>query len=310
MKRYFSTPLLLLLSLMLASAACRSTGPGSTTLPQWDLSRAEFLQWTADDPAFDQDHAIEASGMAAEGNNFWIASEKYARLLRLDSRNLRVRVEKIDLPEFSEVEGITLDSEHGLLMTDEAHAEIFVIGGDNRPHPVDLSSLGLQGDKDGIEGIASTNDGSERVFLLLERSRIAPEDCISTIFLLRWDQDRLLSTGKHIILPLEDCNWRLTALEYFRGHLLALKTRFPGPRYELISVNPRTGEMKTLLDLDRLIERAEAEGWHGNIEGMALETDGSLWIVSDNAMTHRVETEIPPVVRRKTLLLMIPAISE
>ncbi len=307
MKRRYT----LLLSLMLISvAACRSMGPQQRSLPQWDLSQANFLQWKADDPGFEQDRAIEASGMAADGSGFVIASEKYDHLLRLNPRTLELSTEKINLPRFSELEGITVNREHGLLISDEAHGEIFVIDGKNPPRPIDLGPLGIRGGKDGIEGIAATNDGSGRVFLLLERSRLAPGECVSTIFRLRWDRDQLLPSEQPLILPLEDCNWRLSALEYFRGHLLALKTRFPGPRYELISVDVESGRSTLLLDLDEVINRAEAEGWHSNIEGMALGADGALWIVSDNAMTRRAESEIPPEARRRTLLLKIPAIPE
>lgn len=309
MKRNPTLRALISLSLLIASAACHSTLPGNTKLPQWDLSKAQFLQWKADRPDYEQDHAIEASGMAADGPFLWIASEKYDHLLRVDTRTLDASTTPIDLPEYSEVEGITVDAKHGILMSDEAHATIWRIHGDHHPAAIDLSTQGIQGGKDGIEGIAATNDGSHRVFLLLERSRIAPERCVSKIFPFRWDADQLISSGEPIVLPLEDCNWRLSALEYFRGHLLGLKTRFPGTQhYRLISIDPESGNETVLLDLDELMTQAEMKGRHTNIEGFALEADGSLWIVSDNAMTRRRPSERPPEARLKTLLLEIPTI--
>lgn len=309
MRRPRPIPFLCLLVLTLLFSGCRSTQApsGEQSLPQWNLAGARFLQWKADDEDFDQDHAIEASGMAADGEILWIASEKFAHLLKLNSRTLEARVEAVDLPPFSELEGITVDQKHGMLITDEAHADIFVLRGGSQPRSIDLTALGIHGGKEGIEGIASTNDGRDRVFLLQERSRVSKAQCASTVFPLRWEGDQLIADGPKLISPMEDCNWRLTALEYYRGKLLGLKTRFPGPRYQLVMINSRNGELTQLLDLDALIDKAEAEGWHGNIEGFAITADETLWIVSDNAMTKNRGLEAPPMSRRKTLLLRIPA---
>jgi len=297
------------LALLLLSAACRSAAPPEqATLPAWDLSSAEFLSWQADVPEFNQDHAVEASGMAAEENTLWIASEKYARLLRLDTRTLRVRAEALDLPPYAEIEGVTIDGRHELLMSDEAHAGVLVLGRDGNVHPLDLESLGLSGSKDGLEGIAAANDGTGRIFLLLERVHEVDGHCVSRIFTLRRNGHTLRRAAADLEIPLEDCNWRLTSLEFFRGHLLALKTRFPGPRYELVSIDTGSGKLRRLLDLDKVIRKAEAAGFHGNIEGFALTADGDLWIVSDNAMTGRRVSPLPPPAHRRTLLLKIPVL--
>ena len=55
------------LVVVLGASACRSArapaeaGPG----PWWDVDRHEILSWRADRPEFGQDHALEASGLAA-----------------------------------------------------------------------------------------------------------------------------------------------------------------------------------------------------------------------------------------------------
>lgn len=287
--------------------ACRTTLKSEQALPEWNLAGSEFLQWKADDPAFDPDRALEASGMAAEGDHLWFVSEKYSRILRLDPESMKAQVIEISMPEGSEIEGISPDPEHGLLLTDESRAEIFSLDPDLDPRPVKIQGIELKGSKDGLEGIASAGDG--RVYLLLERSHRSEDQCVSTIFRLRWKGDYLVEDAEALVIPLQDCNWRLTGLEYFRGHLLALKTRFPGPQYEVVEVDVNSGDLHRLLEMTDLIEGAVAQGFHGNLEGIAVMPDGGLWMISDNAMTGHRSGE-PSIARRPSLVLHIPAVEK
>jgi len=292
------------LGILLLVSACRTAAPPAPALPQWDMSGAEFLQWKADDPNFGPDRAVEASGMAAGDGVLWVPLEKYSRILQIDTDSLEARVLEIPLPAETEIEALTREGDDGFLMTDEAHGAVFALDRNFRPRRVDIRGIEFEGSKDGIEGITAA--GNTQVFLLLERSRNPDGSCYSTVFPLRRSDEGLDWEEKELILPLEDCNWRLSGLDYFRGHLLALKTRFPGQRYRLVEINPQTAHVTPVLDMTDLILKAEEEGFHGNLEGLAVDNDGVLWIVSDDAMTQKASDGPPPEVSRKSLLLRIP----
>ncbi len=115
--------------------------------------------------------------------------------------------------------------------------------------------------------------------------------------------------GAPLTIALPDCDWRLTGLELWQGELLALKTQFPGERYELIAIDPDSGASRTVVELTELLRAVRREGWHNNVEGVAVTPDGTLWLVSDNAWTLVVDDPEPPKSHEKTLLLRIPPAS-
>jgi hypothetical protein len=147
------------------------------------------------------------------------------------------------------------------------------------------------------------------VFLLRERRGVELSGCSSTIFRLLLENDRLVAAQPPIEIALEDCTWRLSALELWRGRLLALKTRYPGEEYLVVEVDPENGRWWPLCDLTDLARRLAAEGWSNNLEGLALDDDGNLFLVSDNAVTWDAAPGGPPPARERTLLLRVPRIA-
>jgi len=148
----------------------------------WDLDRAEVVTWVSDDPSFAQAFAIEASGLAASGRYLFVPSEKYARLLVVDTGvDVAVRVIPLAVPRHAELEGVAL-GDGSLFFCDEAHAAVYsadietdgLLGSDldDLPLPVRevlLEGIAVRGGKIGFEGIEVSSDGRS-LYLLLERS--------------------------------------------------------------------------------------------------------------------------------------------
>ena len=299
----------------LALAGCRST---ATERPRWDAADAEVLTWHADHPSFDQGFAVEASGLAASGRFLYVALEKYARVLQLPASDpASARAIAIAVPAHSELEGVAFGG-GALYLCDEAHAAVYEVplpAGEELVNfsagsPLPATELELVGPdiepgKVGVEGIA-VDAAANRWWLLLERRGSPESGCVSTVFPMRRVGDTLEEAGAPLEIALEDCDWRLSALELWRGELLALKTQFPGERYELIAIDPATGSTRPVLELTDLLRSVRRDGYSNNVEGIAVTADGALFVVSDNAWTQVVDDPEPPAAAERTLLLRIP----
>ncbi len=291
-------------------SGCRSTTPGSSGGP-WDVPRAEFLVWHPDDEHFTQDRALETSGLAFTDDAMVAPSEKYARLLFFD-RGLEARVVDLGVPLHAELEGVAWHS-GSLFLCDEAHAAVYRVDLSEATKLVprlaavelDIEGIEVSGGKIGVEGIEVSRDG-RYVHLLLERSGTPDTGCVSRLWLLRIDEGRLLAEGTPIDLPLEDCNWRLTGLAWMDGRLLGLKTQYPGERYQIVEIDRIEGEVEVVQDLTDYLRGVRAEGWGNNVEGIAVDGDGSLWLIGDNAVTGVIDDRYPPRTDEKALLVRIP----
>ncbi len=280
--------------------------------PWWDVEQAEILVWQADDPAFAQEMALEGSGLVAHDGMLLATSEKYAHVLQIDPVTLKVETFVMDLPQYAEIEGLTVDGGE-LLLCDEANAAVWAAGlpsektnGRLGVRRLELVGFELSGGKLGVEGITVDQGPPHEVYLVLERTGAKEEGCRATIFKLSRQEDQLMPSADPLVIPMEDCNWRLTALQFWNGRLLALKTRYPGERYEVVVIDRETGSLTTVLDMTDLLIGVRNDGWGNNIEGVTVTKDGSLWLISDNAMTDKARTVKPPPARDKTLLMRFP----
>ena len=305
--------ILIAVAVLAGLAGCRSTGgaSGDASAGLWDTTRAEELSWRADDEHFTQDWALETSGLAFTVGGMVAPSEKYARLLFFDA-DLEARVVAIGVPRHSEIEGV---ASHGdsLFMCDEAHAAVYRvdIGRATRDLPrlaairLPIEGIEVEGGKIGVEGIEVSADG-RTIHLLLERSGDPSTGCVSRLWLLRLDGDRLVAEGTPIDLPLEDCNWRLTGLAWMDGRLLGLKTQFPGERYEIVDIDRIAGSMSVVQDITDYLRGVRADGWGNNVEGIAIADDDALWLIGDNAVTGIIDDEYPSRTDERALLVRIP----
>jgi hypothetical protein len=130
---------------------------------------------------------------------------------------------------------------------------------------------------------------------------------VSRIWKLHRIANGLRADGDPLEVTLENCTWRLTGLAWWNGQMIALKTQFPGMRYEVVTLDLETGDTDVLLDPTRLLRLLAREGWSNNVEGIAVSGDGSLWLVADNAVTGVIDDPLPPPGESHTLLLRIPA---
>jgi hypothetical protein len=310
----------ILLSILLMAFGCTSaTRPDPESAPPWDIGGAQVVRWQADDPYFAQDFAIEASGLAASDRFLWVTSEKYGGLLLVDLQgHPYVKTVHVGVPKHAELEGVAL-FEGGLLLCDEAHAAVYEVPIDSEEQvfasppeqalPVEfltLEGVAVLGGKIGFEGIEiDETDGT--VYLLLERSGTEETGCVSRIWDLQRTNGALRSDGDPLEVQLKDCTWRLTGLAWWEGGLIALRTQYPGMRYEVVTVDLQTGDTKVLLDPTKLLRLLAREGWSNNVEGIAVSGDGSLWLVADNAVTGVIDEPLPPRGESRTLLLRIPS---
>jgi hypothetical protein len=307
-----------LLTALIFGTGCRSAADSGDEPPPWDVARAEVIRWQSDDPSFGQDFALEASGLAASEHGLYVPSEKYARLLLIDPEaEPRARILRLEVPGRSELEGIAV-VDGGVLLCDEAHAAVYevTIGDDDREaadvegeplvaRELPLDGVDVEGDKIGFEGI-EVDRNSNWVYLLLERTETDNGGCVSRIYRLRRQRERLTADRDPLDIELPDCTWRLTGLAWWGERMIALRTQYPGERYEVVAVDLATGAARVMLDLTVLLRALEKEGWSNNVEGIAVTRDGALWLVSDNAVTGIVDDPLPPSSGSRTLLLRIP----
>lgn len=298
---------------MFVSGCRTSQAPAVEVRPSWDVSRAQILEWHADDPAFNQNRALEASGLAVDDDRLFVLSEKYARLLVVETgQSMAARVVRLRVPKYSELEGIAVRGSTAYLC-DEAHATVHEVdlseldrGWTLPTRRLHLQGLSVPGGKIGFEGVAVTPD-ARFLYLLLERSNLSQGGCESKVFKMRVSDDVIKAEGKPMLIALEDCTWRLSDLELWHGRLLALKSKFPGNRYEVIEIDPERRTWQSLLDLTEPLRAVTVEGWGNNVEGIAVSGDGTLYLVSDNAVTGIIDDPEPPLTEERTLLMRIPS---
>jgi len=282
----------------------------------WDPGAAEVIEWQSSSPEFGQGRALEASGLTSTADHLYVVSEKYATLIQLDvAAGYRAEPIPLAVPEGSELEGVAFHR-GALYICDEALAAVYKVVLDDEAAladrdaalpaaPLTLEGITVRGSKIGLEGVAVDPRG--RLYLLLERTGSEAEGCESVIYQMDIEERSLRAVNQPFLIELEDCNWRLTALEFKSGRLLALKTRYPGEEYEVIAVDPVTGEWSIVLELTELARGPEKQGWGNNPEGLAVTDAGDLYMISDNAVTDVARTPLPPLGDERTLLLRLPA---
>jgi hypothetical protein len=300
---------------LLSVAGCASTPP-SAERPRpgpWDPNRAQALSWSADDRHFTQGWAVETSGLAFTDEAMVAPSEKYGRLL-VFSPTLEARVVELGVPPHAELEGVAWH-DGSLYLCDEAHATVYRVGlgEETRLVPrlaaveMPLRGIDIEGGKIGVEGIEVSADG-RFLHLLLERSGDPSSGCVSRLWLLRIEGDELISAGAPLDIALEDCNWRLTGLAWMDGRLLGLKTQYPGERYEIVEIDRGSGSIEVIQDLTEYLRGVRAAGWGNNVEGIAIDDEGALWLIGDNAVSGVIDDFYPPETDERALLVRVPRV--
>jgi len=295
---------------LMTLCGCRSTAP-ETRVGPWDVSQAETLSWLPDDDNFAQDRALETSGLAFTDTEMVAPSEKYGRLLFFDDE-LNARVVSLGVPRHAELEGVAWH-DGSLYMCDEANAAVYRVdlgeGSELLPRlaAIELTLEGIEivGGKIGVEGIEVSPDG-RRLAVLLERSGDPEAGCVSRIWQGRLEGDRLIAEGAAVDIALEDCNWRITGLAWDGRRLFGLKTQYPGSRYHIVEFEGATGGTVLVQDLTDFLRGVRADGWGNNVEGIAIDEDGALWLIGDNAVTGVIDDPYPPETDEKALLVRIP----
>ncbi len=71
-----------------------------------------------------------------------------------------------------------------------------------------------------------------------------------------------------------------------------------------------SGEIELVQDLTEYLRGVRAAGWGNNVEGIAIDQDGALWLIGDNAVSGVIDDPYPPETDERALLVRIPRRSE
>lgn len=74
----------------------------------------------------------------------------------------------------------------------------------------------------------------------------------------------------------------------------------------MIAIDPDSRTWESVLDLTDALRSVTEDGWGNNVEGIAVSNDGTLYLVSDNAVTGVIDDPEPPLTDERTLLMRIP----
>ena len=132
----------------------------------------------------------------------------------------------------------------GFLLCDEAHAavyEVSIIENNSfrslrrhrrcRLRP-SLGGVCVRGGKIGFEGIEVDEKRAPFTFC---SSGAAPKIRLRVTDLGTPPESQAPARrGDLVEVQLEDCTWRLTGLAWWKGRMIALRTKFPGMRYEVV----------------------------------------------------------------------------
>ncbi len=288
----------------------------------WDFDAVELVTWKTEDDGFAQDRAIEASGLTASENFLYVVSEKYASLLQIDpSSGYKMVAVPLLVPEGAELEGVTW-TDGQLYVCDEANAAVYSIPiadesalcdrDPSSPLPVtklEFVDFEIPAGKTGLEGIA-VDSRNNRLYLLFERAEI-DGGCEARIYPL---QINSLGTGGQnpslagdlIIVPLEDCNWRLAGLTLDHNRLVGIKSQYPGEQYQLVGIDPVSGTTTLIEDITDFGRSLRPKGYGNNLEGITIGFGDQLFLVVDNADTWARRGEMPPAAEDETAFISIP----
>lgn len=258
------------------------------------------------------------SGMKYMDGKLYFASERCPVIFAADPATGAItNTININVPQMYEMEGLT-SYKNKLYAVSENTVAVYEI------NPADGATQQLQTSQplppkskngDGMEGIAA-NETSNKFYILRERNEEMTFAQIWTFSVEPGSDDNSFSLKYEsmIELPLINPQWRYSDICYDQENdrLLCLKSYSKGKLrqqfIEAIEID-KSGNLKkeTLKDLNvekfsEISNEYKDQDYSMNLEGITVEKDGVIWIVSDNT-SGKAQCEMP--AREKTILLQL-----
>lgn len=258
------------------------------------------------------------SGMKYMDGKIYFASERCPVIFAIDPATSAITSTiNINVTQVYEMEGLT-SYKNKLYAVSENMVAIYEI------NPADGATQELKTSQplppkskngDGMEGIAA-NETNNKFYLLRERNEEMTVSQIWTFSIEPGSEDNSFSLKYEsmIELPLKNPQWRYSDICYDKENdrLLCLKSYSKGKLrqqfIEAIEID-KSGNLQkeTLKDLNverfsEISNEYKDQDYSMNLEGITVDKDGNIWIVSDNT-SGKAMCDMP--AKEKTILLQL-----
>lgn len=264
------------------------------------------------------DKQVCISGMKYLNGNLCLVSERCPVIFLVNPQTKAITgTINLQVPQEFELEGITSYKDK-LYMVSENIAALYEVNSKtgevkqietSRPLPAKTKH------GDGIEGIAA-NEKNNKFYLLRERTEDRTKAQIYTYNIKQADENSSITLDDEsmIEIPLEDEQWRYSDICYdsANSRLICLKSHSKGRLRQLYiesiaideSGNLSAETLKNIPTDNLTLVAAEykAMGYSTNLEGVTVDNDGNIFIVSDNT-SGKAKCDLP--AKEKTILLQL-----
>ncbi len=265
----------------------------------------------------EMDKQVCISGMVYNAGSLYFASERCPMIIETEPETGRItNTFRMNVPQNFEMEGITSYNDRLYLVSENIAAV----------YEYDIQSTGFRQvttsealpaktkSGDGMEGIAA-NKKDKKFYLLRERNEDMSRSQIFTYNVLQNAEGLVsLQYESMIELPLENPQWRYSDICYDpeNARLICLKSYSKGRlRKQFIeSIDIDTSgklQVETVKDVpvenfSTISNQYKEQDYSMNLEGVTIDSNGNIFIVSDNTSGKAMCDE---PAREKTILLML-----
>lgn len=264
----------------------------------------------------DFNNEIGASGVAFNNDKLYIILERCKKILIVNTLNVTENIVPLTkLPNANKnLEGIVIYNKSFFLMDEDApkiykcdlngkFLQEFIF------EPTEKSMHKKVGD--GFEGI--TIDSVNKVIYVLHERAKYKSGWASMIYAVKiQDKPKLEILSSHL-LPLEDSNWRYTDLFFDKKSLICIKTKHDNNVQSckgeyILQRMPIDASGKLSSDIEEknitsLVCHWDSRNYASNIEGITLDKQGYMYLISDNIQNDSCKEGEP--ADKRTLLLKI-----
>lgn len=260
---------------------------------------------------------IGASGVAFNNDKLYIILERCKKILVVNTLSVTKDIIPLNkLPNANKnLEGITIYNNSFFLM-DEDSPKIYKCDLNGKFlqefifEPIEKPIHKKAGD--GFEGI--TIDSVNKVIYVLHERAKYKSGWASMIYTLKIQEKPKLEILSSHLLPLEDSSWRYTDLFFDKKSLICIKTKYDNSAqscegeyllYRIpIDVSGKLSSDIEEKNITSLVCHWKSQNYDSNIEGVTLDKQGYMYLVSDNVSNSSSCDENKPA-DKKTLLLKI-----